>query len=198
MPATGVHAERSCLGCRKVLSRSSLIRYVVAPDGSVVVDYHQRLPGRGAYTCLDRGCIANAVKRGQFARTFRRPVAPLVANDLIDELTRQIREQILGLLSLARKAGQTISGSNLVLSTLGADNLPALVLMATDTSPGIAGKVSGKATAVGVPHWRCFDKELFGQILGKEERSVVAVKVHPLAESLVTELFRFTHIVGES
>ena len=198
MPPAGRNAERSCIGCRKVLSQGELVRYVVAPDGSIVVDYHQRLPGRGAYTCLDTGCIANAVKRGQFARTFHRPVPPLVADELVGALVRQLREQILGLLGLARKAGQTVSGSNLVLMTLGGEYLPALVLMATDTSPGIAAKVAGKAAAVGVPLWRCFDKELLGQILGKEERSVVAVKVHPLAESLATELFRFTHIAGES
>lgn len=190
-------AQRSCIACRKVKTQDQLVRYVLAPDGTVVIDYRQRLPGRGAYTCLERQCLEQAVRRGQFARAFRRPLEKLNAGELAEDLRRQIAAQILGLLAVARKAGQVVSGSALVLTALGSKTSLGLVLIARDASAGIAEKVSGKARVLGVGCQTCFDKESLGQVLGKEERSVVAIKQHPLAESLMEELVRYTHIAGE-
>lgn len=198
MPATGHKAERSCIGCRRALAQDQLVRYVVGPDEKILVDYRHRLPGRGAYTCLDRQCLTAAVKRSQFARAFRRPVAGVSAEELCADLRRQLLDRIVGLLGMARKAGQAISGSSLVLGALGGATPPGIVVIAADTSPAIAEKVAGKAAAVGVPVWKGLDKGTLGHILGKGERSVVAVKDHPLAASLGTEVFRYLHIAGES
>ena len=198
MAAAGHIAERTCIGCRKSASQNELVRYVLAPDGTLLVDYRQRLPGRGAYTCPNAGCIAAAVRRGQFARTFRRQLPAVTADDLLAALLSQAREHILGLIAVARKAGQVLSGSSLVLDALTGPEPPALVLVAEDVSEGIGDKVFGKATACGIPVRRCFDKETFGRLLGKEERSVIAVRQHPLADSLHRELIRFTHIAGEN
>ena len=198
MTAAGHIAERTCIGCRKNAAQKELVRYVLAPDGALLVDYRQRLPGRGAYTCPDAVCIAAAVRRGQFARTFRRQLPAVTAEDLLAALQNQVREQILGLIAVARKAGQVLSGSSLVLDALTGSEPPALVLVASDVSEGIGDKVIGKASACSIPAWRCFDKETFGRLLGKEERSVIAVRHHPLADSLHQELIRFTHIAGEN
>ena len=99
---------------------------------------------------------------------------------------------------MARKAGQVLSGSSLVLDLLGGPDPPALVLIAGDISPAIGDKVKAKALARDVRCWRCFDKETFGRLLGKEERSVVAFRNHPLADSLHLELIRYMHIAGEN
>jgi predicted RNA-binding protein YlxR (DUF448 family) len=190
-------AERSCVACRTARPQGELLRYVLAPDGRLLVDYQKKLPGRGAYTCFDPACIALAGKRGQFARAFRRPVEMPGSEELLADLARQIRQRLLALIALARKAGQVVSGSNLVLSALGSIEPPAIVLIAGDTSAGIAEKVAGKARSLGVPNWTVFDKDAFGQVLGKEERSVVAVKEHPLAGMLIEELTRYSRIAGE-
>jgi uncharacterized protein len=198
LAAAGHTAERSCIGCRKVLPQGQLVRYVLAPDGALLVDYRQRLPGRGAYTCPEPRCIAEAVRRGQFARTFRRPLPGIAAAELEASLAAQLQEQVLGLIAMARKAGQVLSGSNMVIDALGSPAPPGLVLVAADISAGVGDKVTGKATACGIPCWRCFDKETFGRLLGKEERSVIAVRNHPLAESLHRELIRYMQIAGEN
>jgi len=51
--------QRTCVGCREVLSKRSLIRIVNSPEG-VVVDLTGKTHGRGAYlhdkrSCWDRG-----------------------------------------------------------------------------------------------------------------------------------------------
>ena len=61
--------QRTCVGCRKVLAKRTLIRIVRRSDG-VVVDLSGKLAGRGAYihnrkSCWERGLkggLANALK----------------------------------------------------------------------------------------------------------------------------------------
>jgi len=142
--------------------------------------------------------MAEALRRGQFARAFRRTLPGITAGELQVALAAQLRDQVLGLIAMARKAGQVLSGSNQVLDALGGPTIPGLVLIAEDISAGVGDKVAGKAQACGIPCWRCFDKETFGGLLGKEERSVIAVRNHPLADSLHRELIRYMHIAGEN
>ncbi len=54
--------QRTCIACRGVAGKRSLLRLVRTPDG-VVVDPTGKLPGRGAYLHPDRRCW-QAVLRG--------------------------------------------------------------------------------------------------------------------------------------
>ena len=197
MGGTGHAAARTCLGCRTVLERDALVRYVLTPAREVTVDYRKRLPGRGAYTCLRTSCIVAAVQRRQFARAFKQTDLQVDAQRLVTELAQQLRERILNLVGMARKSKQVVSGSSLVLSALAAPGAVSLVLLADDMSDTIAAKVAGSAQAHGIPCCRMFDKGLLGQILGKEERSTVAIKAGSLAEAIRAELVRFEEIAGE-
>jgi hypothetical protein len=61
--------QRTCVGCREVLPKRSLIRIVRRPE-AVVIDPTGKLAGRGAYlhdrrSCWERGLkgpLANALK----------------------------------------------------------------------------------------------------------------------------------------
>lgn len=61
---------RMCLGCREMKPKKTLMRVVHGPDGSVSADPTGRKPGRGAYVCPSRECIARALKQKQFERAF--------------------------------------------------------------------------------------------------------------------------------
>ncbi|BCR04826.1 50S ribosomal protein L7/L12 [Desulfuromonas versatilis] len=198
MSSAGRNPQRTCLGCRGSFDQDTLVRFVVSPQGELLADYRGRLPGRGAYTCLSGKCIRDAVKRRQFERAFKVPVRVPAADELVAALGGQVRERVWNLLGMARKSGGVVSGSSAVLAELGHAGKLALVLMACDISEAMAGKVKSKANAAGLPVWRLFDKDLFGQILGKGERSVVALRPGKLAESIRHELLRFEHIAGEN
>jgi hypothetical protein len=188
---------RTCLGCRKAFARNDLLRFVLAPQGTLLVDYRGRLPGRGAYTCVDRGCIAEAVRRRQFSRTFKRELLP-VADDFITlELSRQIQERICGLLGMARKAHQLLSGSSLILDRLSAGAPLAFILIASDVSDGIGQKVVNRATSRSVRFYRMFEKEFLGRLLGTGQRSVLALVPGSLAAAIRVELERYQRIAGE-
>ncbi|WP_344757185.1 YlxR family protein [Leifsonella bigeumensis] len=61
---------RTCLGCRKRVDRSAVMR-VVAREGEVVVDHTATLPGRGAWVHPTRECIDSALRRKAFGRALR-------------------------------------------------------------------------------------------------------------------------------
>lgn len=174
------------------------MRYVLSPQGEVLVDYRRKLPGRGGYTCIDRDCIATAVKRQQFDRAFKGRGGKPVGEALVEALVDQIHERIVNLLGMARKSGNAVTGSNLVLGAMNVPEKLALILLAEDVSAGIADKVIGKAAAKKIPCFHLLDKNRLGQMMGKGERSVIALKTGPLAEAIKTELIRYKHSVGES
>ena len=66
-----MESVRTCIGCRERDDRASLTR-VVLQDTVIVVDSSATLPGRGAWVHPTDSCISAAIKRGGFARSFRR------------------------------------------------------------------------------------------------------------------------------
>ena len=65
---------RTCVGCRERDEPQGMIRFVLDTEGELCVDLRQRAPGRGAWLHPRRGCIEQAVRRGGFARAFKRSV----------------------------------------------------------------------------------------------------------------------------
>ena len=55
--------QRTCVGCRLVLPKRSLIR-VVHQAGGVIVDPTGKAPGRGAYLHNQRSCWEKGMKGG--------------------------------------------------------------------------------------------------------------------------------------
>jgi len=61
--------QRTCVGCRQVLSKRQLIRIVRSSEG-VVIDPSGKLPGRGAYLHDQKSCWVKALK-GSLANAMR-------------------------------------------------------------------------------------------------------------------------------
>jgi uncharacterized protein len=73
--------QRTCVGCREVNSKRSLIRVVRRPEG-IVIDPTGKLAGRGAYLHDRRPCWERGLKGA-------------LAHALKAELSRQDRETLL-------------------------------------------------------------------------------------------------------
>jgi predicted RNA-binding protein YlxR (DUF448 family) len=102
-------AERMCIVTRKVADEAELIRFVRGPDGSVAVDLNRKLPGRGVWVGLSRSRVREAVKRKAFSRGFGEPVE--ASADLAEMVGAQLRKAALSYLSLAKKAGEAVTGN---------------------------------------------------------------------------------------
>ncbi|MBE6564097.1 MAG: YlxR family protein [Ruminococcaceae bacterium] len=62
--------ERKCLGCSQSFPKSTLIRVVKAPDGTVSLDFVGKKSGRGAYVCRKLSCFKKARKAKRFERSL--------------------------------------------------------------------------------------------------------------------------------
>ena len=73
-----------------------LIRFVVAPTGEVIPDLKRKLPGRGLWISASRRSVAEAVRRHQFSKGFKRDVrvAPTLPTDTEALLVRSVTEAL--------------------------------------------------------------------------------------------------------
>lgn len=100
--------ERKCIATGESQPKAGLIRFCAGPDGQIVPDVLGKLPGRGIYVSADRAAIEKAVKKNLFSRAARKPVkAPEGLADLVETLVAQ---RTVDLLSMARKAGDAVTG----------------------------------------------------------------------------------------
>ena len=74
-PAHTALPVRTCIGCRKRVPASELLRFVAielsAGQFSAVPDPARRRPGRGAHLHPDPACLALAERRRAFGRALR-------------------------------------------------------------------------------------------------------------------------------
>src|SRR5262245_18827752 len=133
-------SERLCAATGEVTPVAEMIRFVVAPDGSVVPDLKRRLPGRGIWITATRPALRNALARKAFARSFKREVR--VAGDLVDSTERLLEQAALDALAMAHKAGRAILGFAKIEAALGRERVAALI-HASDASPDGVRKLQG-------------------------------------------------------
>ena len=100
---------RRCIATGEVRDRARLLRFVVGPDGTIVPDIDERLPGRGLWLTPRRDIVDRAIAKRVFSRAARRQVS--VSPDLADRLENLLARHILSTRSgLARRAGLAVAG----------------------------------------------------------------------------------------
>ena len=126
---------RMCAVSREVRPIGELIRFVVSPEGEVVPDLKRKLPGRGLWVSASRRTVAEAVRRNQFSKGFKRDVraAPTLPADTETLLVRSATEA----LAMAAKAGQVVSGFSKVEGALQQGEAKALIHASDGAADGI-------------------------------------------------------------
>jgi predicted RNA-binding protein YlxR (DUF448 family) len=126
---------RMCAVSREVRPIGELIRFVVSPEGEVVPDLKRKLPGRGLWVSASRRTVAEAVRRNQFSKGFKRDVraAPTLPADTETLLVRSATEA----LAMAAKAGQVVSGFSKVEGALQQGQAEALIHASDGAADGI-------------------------------------------------------------
>jgi len=126
---------RMCAVTRAVRPIDELIRFVVSPQGEVVPDLKRKLPGRGLWVSASRQTVAEAVRRHQFSKGFKRDVrvAPALAADTENLLIRSV----IDALAMAAKAGQVVAGFGKVEDALSQGQAQALIHASDGAADGI-------------------------------------------------------------
>ncbi|WP_291847702.1 RNA-binding protein [Bradyrhizobium sp.] len=126
---------RMCAVSREVRGIDELIRFVVSPQGEVIPDLKRKLPGRGLWISASRRTVAEAVRRHQFSKGFKRDVrvAATLPADTEALLVRSVTEA----LAMAAKAGQVVSGFSKVEGILEQGKAQALIHASDGAADGI-------------------------------------------------------------
>jgi len=63
--------QRTCIGCRQVKAKRTLVRVVRTPTSGVRVDASGKMAGRGAYLCRHRNCWEAALHKGAVEQALK-------------------------------------------------------------------------------------------------------------------------------
>lgn len=161
--------DRTCIVTRETREPDGMIRFVAAPDGTVVPDLKRNLPGRGCWVVAEKALVRKAAERNLFARALKAPVtARAELADLVDSL---MATATLGTLGLARKAGAVALGATKVEATIRSGKAVA-VLHANEASPDGIRKIVAARNAVAhasgqmVPAFQLFSENEMSLALG--------------------------------
>ncbi len=151
-------SERTCIVTRRALPPEALLRFVVAPDGTVVPDLRQRLPGRGAWVTASSEAVRTAERKHLFARAFGGSVK--VEQGLAGRVDHLLAAAAVAALSLARKAGTLVSGFAKVEAALAGKPVVAVIHAREAADDGVARLAAAARRKYGdqvPPVIRCFD-----------------------------------------
>ena len=117
--------ERRCIATGESQPKAGLIRFVVGPGNVIVPDLAEKLPGRGMWVAADRAALTKAAGKGLFARAAKQAVK--TGPELVDQVDELLMKRMIELLSLARKAGQAVTGLEKVKSLLVSEEAVCLI-----------------------------------------------------------------------
>lgn len=192
----GTGPERRCVVTGRRMGREAMIRFVRAPDGSVVADLEERLPGRGVWIEADPAVVARAVREGRFARGFKG--AALAPPDLVATIERRLSRRCIDLLSLARRSGQATAGAERVREQVERARsrrpgawTPALLLAAAEAAEDGRRKLA--ALMPDLSQSDVLASAELGEAFGRDQVAHVAVGPGGLADRLGRDLARLAN-----
>lgn len=191
-------SERTCVGCRQLAERASLVRFAIrVEDGvaSVVPDVAHKLGGRGASVHPSLACIEAGVKRGGFAKAAQARVDANTA-ELAAMLDGQLVQRARGLLLGAIRAKLAVLGADGTEKAIAERRVVALVL-ASDASAR-TGAVAASIARLGGRAIVMLTKVELGRLVGRDEVAVVGIGDEGIAGALaqVAEQLRSVRGLG--
>lgn len=144
------------------MEKSRLLRFTITPDLQVIPDFKKKLPGKGIYVINSRKALDTAIAKNLFAKAAKRKAK--VSAELAKQVVHLLNKRALEAISLARKAGNLVTGLEKVLEVLKKQKV-AFVLEAADA--GEDGYQRILSAAKGLPIYQLFDIEELDKALNK-------------------------------
>ena len=178
--------QRMCIATRQVGDKDALLRFVLAPDGSLTLDLAGKLPGRGASLTPTKAALEQAIKTKAFTRAFKQTVE--LPEDFDAHIRRQMEAALLSRLSMARKGGDLALGQDAIFAAAGSGKL-CLLILPKDLGDNATAKLQGIARDF--PSLAFSDAVTLGETLGKERAANVGFTDPYRAEQFLTLAEKF-------
>lgn len=175
-----------------------MLRFALAPDGTLVPDMAARLPGRGFWLSARADVLEAARKRGAFVRAARAAGiegAVSVPADLVARTASALAERIAGTIGLARRAGQAVAGHDRAAEWL-AGGRAGLLVQAADGAAG--GRAKMARAAAGVAVLAPLPAATLGRMFGRDHAVHVVIAPGRLADLIATDCARLSGLVPDA
>ena len=182
--------ERRCLVTGEVQPKVGLIRFVAGPDGTVVPDLAEKLPGRGFWVTADRPALQKAADKGLFSRGAKSHVR--AEPDLVDGIEAALARRVVELISLSLKAGDAVAGFEKVKGWL-ADGKAKVLFQASDGSDRGKGKLW---TPTGGRWFGCLTASELGLAFGRDHVIHSALAPGGLTDKVIRDASRLNGLRG--
>ncbi len=201
MPATtynpierrDAHApERRCIATGARGPAEDFVRFVVGPEGTIIADLGERLPGRGIWVKSDRAALELVCRKNLFRRAAGAPV--VVPDDLIVRLEDGLLRRCFDLIGLARRAGEAVFGFEKVREWLATGRV-GLLLAAVDGDLRDRARLRGLLSR-DVPVIEVLTADELGRATGRPRTVHGVVARGRLAASVFRETGRLAGVRG--
>jgi len=184
--------HRLCAATRQPRPIDELIRFVEGPNGDLVPDLRNKLPGRGVWVTADRASLETAIKVKGFQRGLKRPVNvdPKMV-ELVDSLLQKLA---LDALSFVNKAGALVLGFEKVAECINSGKASAVVHASDAAADGVR-KLEGRLRAALARGQHpqsidCFSNEQLSLALGRPNVVHAALFEAPAAKNFIEQTGR--------
>jgi len=186
--------ERSCITCRIKGAKGELLRIAEGPEGPVL-DYLEKLPGRGAYVCPRAACIKKALEPGALSRAFKKKSAGPDVEGFVSDVRAAADRKVRSLLGMARRSGRMAYGRDSSVRAL--KSAPGgLLLAAEDMAGATLKKLERELQGLDYMLFRYGDKESLGTLAGTRPVGMLYISDEGFVSALVRELNRTTLNIG--
>ena len=198
--------ERRCIITGESGPVEKMVRLVMGPEGVLVPDLAEKLPGRGLWVSADGSLMRDAVSDGRLvkgaSRSLKTAVKPsALPADLAGQIEGLLVKRVLDRLGLERRAGRLVTGFEKVRASLGDAGTGVVALIsASDGSDDGRDKLKAKAAVIpvrgGCPVVEYFDRHELSRALGRDNVVHAAVLPGGAGKQLLADLARLDGFRG--
>jgi len=193
--------ERLCVATRQRRHPNEMLRFVAGPDGSLVPDVAEKLPGRGVWVTCHHSLVETARVRGAFARHLKAVVR--VDEKVAGQVGELLKRRALESLSLVMKAGDVVTGFDSVANAI-ASNWAFCLIHASDAADDGRSKLDRKLDArvwsndkPALKPVVCFDRKELGLALGRANVVHACLKMSGVSRKFLRDTERLTRYTAD-
>lgn len=179
---SSTNRQRFCLVTRERDKPENLIRFVLSPDGYIVPDLTERLPGKGMWLKADKNVLHKAIESRLFSRVMQCQVQ--IPENLLSMIKDGLRSKIKDTFGFARRAGQITYGFVKVREKI-SQGVAGLIIQATDGSEDEKKRLLSGVKYL--PVVAVFTTEELGMIFGREHVVHAAIDKGPFVNRMVND-----------
>ncbi len=175
--------QRTCIATREVSDKADLLRFVCDRSGQIYFDLTHKLPGRGIYVSTKEDALKQAISKNLFAKAAKRQVR--VPDDLLHQIEVQLRQSLLNLIGLSRRAGDLIISADKINKFIKSNEIECYITASCEGSDSrceIERQIGACRVILD------FSSEELSDVLGLENAVHLAMKKGGLSQKFLKQL----------